>query len=320
MSAAGRYEPLIMEYIAYRRSLGFKVTDGKDAGVLISFGRYADRTGHAGPVTTSMAVEWAKSTPGHVPMRWARRLDFVRGFARYRSMFEPGTEIPPPGLLGPSRYHRKSPHIYSDREIADVIHASSGIRPAGGLRPKTYATLFALLACTGMRVSEALALDDGDVNLETGVLTVRWSKFGRSRLVPLHRSSVDALLEYRAFRDGCLSGTRPGAFLVNEDGRRMLYHQARMAFKRIRLKLAWAATGRAPRPRIHDLRHTFAVRCIQRCYAEGANVDQRVAALATYLGHVNVTKTYWYLTAVPELMALVGDRFERFAQHRGGEC
>lgn len=322
MSAAGRYEPLVREYIAYRRTLGFKVTDGKDAGVLISFGRYADRTGHAGPVTTALALEWAKSTGGHVPTRWARRLDFVRGFARYRSMFEPGTEIPPPGLLGPSRYHRKQPHIYSDREIAELMKATSGIRTANGLRPRTYATLFGLLACTGLRVSEALALNDSDVDLETGVLTVRWSKFGRSRLVPLHRSAVSALLEYRRFRDSLMPDGAAGPFLVTEGGSRMPYHHARGAFKRLRIKLAWTAPGRARRPRIHDLRHTFAVRSIQRWYREGANVDQRIAALATYLGHVNVTKTYWYLTGVPELMALVGDRFERFSrpQPRGEEC
>ncbi len=321
MSTAGRYEHLTREYIAYRRSLGFKTTEGKDAGTLVSFGRYADRIGHTGPVTTVLAVAWAKSTQGKGPTRWARRLDFVRGFARYRAMFEPETEIPPPGLLGSSRYHRKSPRIYSEREIADVIGATADTQPAG-LRQKTYATLFALLACTGMRVSEALALDDGDVDLAAGVLTVRWSKFNRSRLVPIHRSSADALLEYRRFRDQRLRGARPGAFLVNEDGCRLVYHQVLAAFIRIRLKLAWAETGHSRLPRIHDLRHTFAVRCLQRCYEDGANVDNRVAALATYLGHVNVTKTYWYLTAVPELMALVGDRFERFArlQPRGDEC
>jgi len=321
MSLAGKHETNVGEYIAYRRSLGFKFTD-KDGATLASFGRYADRIGHAGPVTIDLAVGWAKSTGGDVPVRWARRLDFVRGFARYRSLFDTGTEIPPPGLLGPSRYQRKPPHIYSDREVAELMKAASGIRTSNGLRPRTYATLFGLLACTGMRVSEAIALNDGDVNLETGVLTVRWSKFGRSRLVPLHRSAVSALLEYRRLRDSLMPGGSAGTFLVTEGGARLLYHHARGTFKRLRVKLAWTESGRARRPRIHDLRHTFAVRSIQRWYREGANVDQRIAALATYLGHVNVTKTYWYLTGVPELMALVGDRFECFSrpQPRGEEC
>ena len=320
MNHSGNYETLAREYIAYRRSLGFKTADDKDAGVLISFGRYADRISHAGSVTIDLAVSWAKSTGGDVPIRWARRLDLVRGFARYRSLFDPGTEVPPPGMLGPSRYLRKPPHIYSDREIADLMNSAAGIRPVGSLRPRAYVTLFGLLACTGLRVSEALGLDDGDVDLETGVLTVRWSKFGRSRVVPLHSSTANVLQEYRRFRDGCLRGNPPGAFLVNEDGRRLLYHQVRSAFKRLRVKLEWTGAGRVRRPRIHDLRHTFAVRSIQRWYKEGADIDQRIAALATYLGHVSVTKTYWYLTGVPELMALVGDMFESYSRPQpGGE-
>lgn len=313
MTSKGKMAALVQQYIAYRRSLGFRVADDKDGGVLIGFGRYADRMNHVGPITTELAVEWARSTGGNVPIRWARRLDLVRGFARYRSLFDPNTEIPPPGILGPSRYLRRTPHIYSDQEIAALRKATSDMRPRNGLRPRTYATLFGLLACTGMRVSEALALNDDDVDLKTGLVTVRWSKFNRSRLLPLHHSTICALRQYRRFRDGYLSENVAGAFFANENGTRLAYYQVRCRFQCLRRHLGWTAAGRARRPRIHDLRHTFAVRCILRWYKEGANVDQKIAVLATYLGHVNVTKTYWYLTAVPELMALVGDRFEHFS-------
>lgn len=318
MKSERKMAVLVQEYIAYRRSLGFRVTDDKDGGVLIGFGRYADRMKHVGPITTELAVEWAKSTGGNVSIRWARRLDLARGFARYRLLFDQNTEIPPPGILGPSRYHRKAPHIYSDEEILALREVASGIRPRNGLRPRTYTTLFGLLACTGMRVSEALALNDEDVDLTNGLMTIRWGKFNRSRLVPIHHSTLSALRQYRQFRDSYLS-QKAGAFFANEGGTRLAYHQILHRFHLLRRKLGWTADGRARRPRIHDLRHTFAVRCILRWYQEGANIDQKIAALATYLGHVNVTKTYWYLTGVPELMALVGERFEQFLhlQHRG---
>ena len=311
---------LVEEYIAYRRSLGFLVNDDKDGGVLIGFGRYADRMKYNKPITTEFAVQWAKSTGGNVPIRWARRLALVRGFARYRSLFDPNTEIPPPGILGSSRYFRKTPHIYSDREIGALQKAAAGISPRHGLCPRTYATLFGLIACTGMRVSEVLALNEDDVDLKAGLLTIRWSKFNRSRLIPIHRSTLDALRQYRQFRDSYLPVNAAGAFLVNEDGTRLAYRQVCQRFQLLRRKLGWTAAGRARLPRIHDLRHTFAVRCILRWYKEGANVDQKITTLATYLGHVNVTKTYWYLTGVPELLALVGERFEHFCRlQHGGE-
>ena len=218
-------------------------------------------------------------------------------------------------MLGSSRYLRKAPYIYSDQEIAALCATSLGIRPRYGLRPHTYATLFGWLACTGLRVSEALALNDADVDLKAGLLTVRWSKFNRSRLIPLHPSTLNALREYRQFRDRQLPANTTGSFLVNEEGTRLAYHHVRHQFDRLRSKLGWTAVGRTRKPRIHDLRHTFAVRCILRWYREQANVDQKIAVLATYLGHVNVT---WYLTAVPELLAVVSERFERFSDPQIG--
>lgn len=302
----------VHEYLAYRRSLGFR--DDNAGGELIRFGRYVDRMGFTGPLTTDVAVQWAKDTGHHAPIYRARRFDLARGFARYRAQFDPETEVPPPGILGPSRYPRKAPYIYSDTEVGMLIGAASAIRPVGGLRPKTFPVLFGLLACTGMRVSEALGLNNADVDLGSGLLTIRWSKFNRSRLVPLHSSTVTALREYQSFRDCYLKEEVADAFFVNEKGARLHYHNVKEAFQRIRIRLDWTEAERTRRPRIHDLRHTFAVKCILRWYRENEDIDRKIAVLSTYLGHVNITKTYWYLTGVPELLALVGNRFEKLSE------
>lgn len=313
MKSNWKMAALVEEYIAHRHSMGFRVTDDKDGGVLRSFGRYADQVKHQGPISTALLIQWATRTGYNASIRSARRLALARGFAQYRRLFDPDTEIPPIGILGSSRYLRSEPHIYSDQEISALQEAAAKIRPRHGLRPRTYVALFGMLACSGMRVSEALCMNDADVDLDQRLVTIRWGKFGKSRLLPIHPSTVRALHEYRQSRDHHLAGTVSSAFFVNEDGSRLLYHQVRHAFMRIRLKLGWASARRGRLPRIHDLRHTFAVRFLLRCYQTGGNVDQKIADLATYLGHVNVTKTYWYLTGVPELMAVVGDRLECFS-------
>lgn len=199
-----------------------------------------------------------------------------------------------------------------------LIEAASTIHPVGGLRPKTLSVLFGMLACTGMRVSEALVLNNADVDLSKGLLTIRWSKFNRSRLVPIHPSTVAALNEYQTFRDNYLKEGGTEAFFVNENGFRLHYHNVRRAFQSIRTRLQWTESGRTRLPRIHDLRHTFAVKCILRWYRENDYIDQKIAVLSTYLGHVNITKTYWYLTGVPELLALVGSRFEKLSLDKTG--
>jgi integrase len=310
---------LVKDYIAYRRSLGFQFRDDKDGGELFRFGMYADKINHRGPITTSLAVQWAKNTGKNAPIHWARRLDLVRGFAQYRALFDPCTEIPAQGLLGTSRYLRKTPYIYTDQDIVALQTAASSIRSKIGLVPKTHETLFGLLACTGLRVSEALALTNGDVNLEEGFLKIRGTKFQKSRLVPLHVSAVAALRAYSEFRNRYYNPGASQQFFLRDAGLPLAYYHVRKRFKYIRRKLNWTVQGRTRLPRIHDLRHTFAVRRILRWYQEGCNMDQKIPALATYLGHVNPTKTYWYMTAVPELMAIVATRFEEFskAQKRG---
>jgi len=309
---------LVEEYLAHRRGMGFQLHDDKDGGELRGFGRYADQLGHRGHISTDLAVNWARHTKNDAPIHHARRLDLVRLFAQYRALFDPSTEVPAKGTLGPSRYPRRSPYIYSDEDVAALLQATATIRPTASLRPHTYRTLFGLLACTGLRVSEALALTDDDVDLQNGVLHIQRTKFQKTRWVALHPSAVGALRQYRARRNRHVATRNLAAFLVSEAGKPLVYAQVRTRFQQLRQELGWTGEGRTRKPRIHDLRHTFAVRRLLHWYADGSNVDQKITALATYLGHVNVTKTYWYLTAVPELLAIVGARFEQFARAQSG--
>ncbi len=301
---------LAEEYLALRRSLGFGlVSHGRS---LLDFARYADQIDYRGPLTVDLALRWAESSDSNDPSATARRLSIIRGFARHRAAFDPTTEIPPTGLLGRA-IRRKPPHIYSEAEIADLLHAATELRPHGGLRPHCYATLFAVLASTGLRISEAQRLSCKDVDLTAGVVTVRAGKFRKSRLVPLHHSALEPLRRYAAYRDLCC-GARSESFFRTEYAPSLTHMPVQRAFLEIRHRLGWTAEGRARLPRIHDIRHTFVVRRLLRWSEEGIDVDRKIAVLATYLGHAKVTDTYWYLTAVPELMALTARRFECFAR------
>lgn len=298
---------LAEEYLLHRRRLGY-VLHG-DGQQLFHFARYAETVRHRGPVTVELAVKWA--THDGPSSEWiARRLSIVRGFARHRSLFDPATEIPPAGLFGPSR-SRHPPYIYSDTEIATLLHAAAELRPANGLRPRTYVTLVGLLVSTGLRISEALQLSRSNVDLDEGVLTIVESKLRKSRLVPMHRSTTRALRRYARLRDGYCRIPIDDTFFLNERGKRLPLRTVEETFSRLRRKLG-CTNGRPPR--IHDLRHTMAVRRLLRWYQEDAEVGCKIAALSTYLGHVEVRDTYWYLTAVPELMALIAARFESFGR------
>ena len=299
------------EYLALRRGLGF---DLESPGWLLQdFARYADRTGHLGPVTIDLAVQWALCSRSSDSAQASRRLAVVRQFARHRAVFDPATEIPPAGHLG-RLPRRKQPHIYSDVEIAELLRQASLLRPRHGLRPKTYVAFFSLLVSTGLRLSEARRLTPSDVDLEDGVLTVREGKFRKSRLVPLHPTTTEALAHYAAHRDACRNAPRQGCFFRTDRAPALKRAAVEKTFSRLRDRLGWTAQGRARRPRIHDLRHTFAVRRVLRWYEDGADVERKLLALATYLGHAKATDTYWYLSALPELMAITAQRFERFAR------
>ncbi len=308
----GHVALLADDYIALRRGLGYRSPSQERA--LRAFARYLDREGHDGPIPLESSLDWAASTASTDPCNPARRLTVVRGFLRHLSALDGATEVPAPGLLG-SPGHRKPPHVYSDQEIGDLLHAAAGLAPAGGLRPRCYATLFGLLACTGLRICEALTLACGDVDLAGGILTVRAGKRGRTRLVPLHPSALPQLRDYAAEREQRYGSPGDGAaFFRTDRSDRVSYNAANSTFTVLRRQLGWTAAGRTRAPRVHDLRHRMVVRRIQAWHANDVNVDSKIAVLATYLGHVEVRDVYWYMSAVPELMSIVAGRFEAFAE------
>ena len=301
-------ETVVEDYLVRRRSLGFALRI--DAGQLRSFARFADGTGHRGPLTVDLVMRWATQPGRHVRRFPGRRIDVIRPFARDCAGVDPATEIPPTGLLGPAR-HRAVRHIYTDAQLVALVAEARKLGPAGGLRPVTYPTLFGLLAACGLRVSEALRLTHADVDLERAVLTVRMTKFRKSRLVPLHPTTADELRTYARSRDRVVPRRAAATtFFVTKTGTALPYSTVRHVFKRLRSSLDWDRAD--PRPRIHDLRHTFACRRLGAWYADGSDAAVKVAALATYLGHAHITDTYWYLTGSPELLALAAQRFELF--------
>jgi len=302
----------VEEYLAFRRGLGFDLKS--PAWYLRSFARYAK--GHRGPVTLDLATRWALASGSGDSAQAARRLGIIRSFARHRALIDPATEIPPLGLLGPVP-RRKRPHIYSEDEIRALLQQAAQLLPRSGLSPRTYITFLSLLFSTGLRLSEGCNLTCKDVDLHRGLLTIRGTKFRKSRWVPLHPSATQALKRYARDRNATVGGdAAAGFFFRTERVPRLTIAAVEKAFARMRHRLDWSARGRARRPRLHDARHTFAVRRLLRWYEEGADVGQKILALSTYLGHAKITDTYWYLTGVPELLAVASRRFERLAQPR----
>jgi integrase len=298
-------------YLRERRRLGFQLRSMGHA--LRSFTGYADRLKQRGPVTLELMAEWARRDRGHStdPHTWARRLKILRPFTRWLRQFEPHTEVPDDAVFG-TVGERVAPHIYSEQEIAELVTAAGRLAPV--LRGATYATLFGLIACTGLRVSEAVRLCNADVDLKTGVLTVRRTKFAKARHVPLHPSALDPLRRYWRLRDRWVSQTEESPFFVSSRGRRcgerMSTRQVDRVFAILRTQLGWHNRGAHHAPRVHDLRHAFVVRRILTWHQQGVDIDQGMLALSTYVGHAMVTNTYWYLTGVPELMALAAKKFE----------
>jgi integrase len=296
----------VEEYLAVRRALGFTLR--LTAGMLRHFSSYLEQQ-RASHVTTELAVRWAQQPTAAQPAHWARRLGVVRRFAQYLSASDPRTEIPPAGLL-PFRYRRTQPYLYSDAEVRRLLHASRRLPSRSRLRSATYTTLIGLLAVTGLRISEALGLEDRDVDLTDGVLTIRRTKFGKSRLVPLHPSTTRALQRYMRVRDRIHPRRTTDRFFLGEGGCRLTEWAVRWTFNRLShaTGLRGPTDRRGPRP--HDFRHHLAVTTLVGWYRRGVDVERRLPVLSTYLGHGHITDTYWYLTAVPELLRLAADRLE----------
>jgi len=304
--SAPTLERALSEYLAVRRALGYQLLrPGKS---LKSFVLFAKAEG-AAVITTDLAIRWAQLPKNVEPSTWASRLALVRRFARHCQVSMPATEIPPAGLL-PHRYRRKPPYLFDNREITRLLKAARQLTSKRGLRPFTYETLLGLLACAGLRISEVLALDDSDVDVDNAILTIRGSKFGKSRYVPFHPSTRQAICRYRAQRDCRLSRRECPALLVTENGTRLSYSGVKWVFHGLLRAAELDLHEGQRRPRMHDVRHTFAVRTLLRWYRAGVDVEAYLPRLATYLGHTHVTDTYWYLSAVPELLQCALRRLE----------
>jgi integrase len=291
-------------YISMRRGFGHKL---KCEALLLS--RFVTRMDQQGAtiITSKLALDWA--TQETRPPTWPGRLSAVRGFARHLSSTEPRTEIPPWGILAAAQ--RRTPYIYSDREITSLLDAMLEYPSAKGLHRWTYYCLFGLLAVTGLRVSEAFKLKREDVDLDAGVLTIRDTKFGKSRVVPIHSTTASVLSDYATRRDALRSTPISPAFFVGEQGRELNHGAIYLAFCTISRQIGLRHSGDAySGPRIHDLRHSYAVATLIRWYRDGEDVEQLLPVLATYLGHGDINATYWYLSACPELMEHAARRLE----------
>jgi integrase len=305
-------------YLGERRRLGFGL---RTAGYsILSFARYVDSLNSQEPLTVEIMADWAKQDQDNTgkPLTWARRLKHLRSFCRYLRQFEPCTEVPDDNIFGQVG-QRLAPHIYGEQEIIDLLAAAHNLPSfISGLRAATYETLFGLIAATGLLVSEALHLLDADVDLKLGILTVRQTKFAKSRQVPMHQSTIDALRQYRLQRNLHIEVSDETPFLIGTRGKRLGQPlgigQVHNVFISLRNQLGWINRGAHNAPRIHDLRHTFVVRRVLLWQAHGLDVDQLMLALSTYVGHTNVTNTYWYLTGIPQLMAVAAEKFESFTQ------
>lgn len=294
-----------------RRALGYKL---ERAGKLLAqFLAFLEDRG-AETITTELALEWATLPPASGSNWHSQRLAVVRGFATWLHAIDPACEVPPADALS-WRPRRSIPYLYRDEEIAALMAAAAILSTPH--RTATLRTLVGLLAATGMRVGEAIRLDRSDIDYRGGLLVVRESKFGKSRELPLHPSTLGALRRYLRRPDRPAAAAASPAVFVSAAGARLLYCNVQHAFARLAQQAGLRPRSGSCRPRLHDLRHTFAVRTVLDAYRAGDEVQVQLPLLSTYLGHVNPGSTYWYLQAAPELLALAGDRLERHLEGAG---
>jgi len=300
----------VKDYLAVRRSLGCKLK-GYDR-LLGDFVTYLEATG-AETVTVNAAVAWAVQPSDAAPSWWADRLGVVRGFAAHLHAFDPATEVPPAELLACPKL-RAEPHLYSDAEVTAIMAEARALRSP--LRAATYETVIGLISVSGMRPGEALRLDRGDIDWNEGVVRVVCTKYAKNRDVPVQPSTLDALGQYAQLRDRCWPEPRSTSFFVSLAGTRLIHNNVDKTFRDLvsRVGVTWPPETRAPR--LHDLRHAFAVSTLIGWYQEGGDVEARLPLLSTMLGHSNPSHTYWYLSASPELLALAAGRRERAKEGR----
>jgi integrase/recombinase XerD len=262
-------------------------------------------------LTSQLVVEWARQPHGAQPAHWAKRLGIARRFALYLQTIDPATEVPPPGVFSTHR-HRRTPYLWSQRDIRRLLDGARALRSP--MRAATHEALFGLLATSGMRVGEAVALQRDDVDLDAGVITVREAKYDRPRLVPLHPSTTAALRRYATERDRLCPRPRSGAFFLSSTGTALDRSGVGKTFRTITTTIGVRTA--TVHPRIHDLRHSFAVHTLIAWQRSGVSVDEHISTLSTYLGHVSPADTYWYLSEISGIAS--GGRETRRPPGRGG--
>lgn len=293
---------LVDSYVSMRRAMGFKFAS--EGASLMSFGEYANARGEAF-VTRRSALEWAALSS--TPCSRAIRLSLVAGLSRYLHAEDCRHELVPCGVFGRVKNPRQVSYIFSQDEIRRILEDASKRAKSSPLLPHAYRTLFGLLACTGMRISEALALRFNDVTADG--LIIRQTKFRKSRLVPLHPSAEQHLTSYIAMRKRLAPLTDSHLFMAR-NGRPMSQCEASWIFRTCLRRLGIKAPPGVLNPSVHTLRHTFAVRVLESCSDQRDKIDRNAVALSTYLGHVNAISTYWYLDATKKLLNNIADSCE----------
>lgn len=298
----------VEDYLRLRRALGFKLE--REGQLLAQLAALVEAAG-AETLTSELAIAWAQQSASG-PNRWAKRLGVARKFAAYLQTIVPATEVPPPGVF-PARRHRPTPYLWSQEDICRLLEGARALRPP--LRAATHEAIFGLLASSGMRIGEAVGLQRDDVDLRAGLITIREAKFDRWRLVPLHPTVTDALSRYAAERDRRCPRPRSSALFISSTGNALNRSGVGKTLRQITTTMG--TRTETVRPRVHDLRHSFAVRTLIEWQRSGVSVDERIAVLSTYLGHVSPADTYWYLSASPELMTPAAERLDaRFGAGR----
>lgn len=297
MSALTRH---VEDYLRLRRALGFKLE--REGELLAQLVGYLGAAGSE-TLTSELAVAWARQPAGVQPNHWAKRLGVARRFAIYLQTIDPATQVPPPGVF-PARRNRPTPYLWSLSDIRRLLDGARGLRSP--LRAATHEALFGLLACSGMRIGEVVALGREDLDLDAGVITVREAKFDRSRLVPLHPTTTQALRRYAAERDRLCPRPGSSAFFLSSTGTALNRCGVGKTFRKITTEIGLRTA--TVHPRIHDMRHSFAVHTLIEWHRSDVDIDEHIGALSTYLGHVSPADTYWYLSASPELMELAAER------------
>ena len=301
----------VKRYINYKKKLGCKFEGVGDT--LRNFARYADANFPGEPVTIKLVLQWVKTKPYLKPMTKLAHFSAVRGLAQYLRLDDPKTELIPKNIYT-AWFRRMTPYVYSDQEIAKIMSTNPGPH-TNQFNVLTQKTVVGLLACTGMRIGEALALKKRDVNLEKGVITIRQFKKMPMRLLPINDSVLVKLKEYASQRDELVSGRKDINFFLTPKGKAVPYASFKGIWKRVLEKTGIGDVRSVPR--LHDLRHTFACNHLLRAYKENRNIDDAIYMLSIYLGHTVIAGTYWYLSATPELLEQCVKRVEYSLKKRG---